>query len=121
MAHIFAKIAMFVPALATAAGCGAVSASGDDRALSLQVTETADTVEIEVVADSAVTQQIAFTAELSGASNSRHKSDTSIAAGKRQVLSRMKISASDSWCAKVDVTEGTGAKYTLTSGDCGIL
>lgn len=121
MAHTFAKLALFAPALAAAAGCSAVSASGEDRALSLKVTETADTVEIEVVADSAVTQQIEFTAELTGASNSRHKSDTSVAAGNRQVLSRMKISASESWCAKVDVSEASGAKYTLTAGDCGLL
>ena len=121
MAHTFAKLALFAPALAVAAGCSAVSASGEDRALSLNVTETADTVEIEVVADSPVTQQIEFTAELTGASNSRHKSSSGVAAGNRQVLSKLKMSNNESWCAKVDVSEASGAKYTLTAGDCGLL
>ena len=121
MAHTFAKFALFAPALAVAAGCSSVSASGEDRALSLKVTETADSVEIEVVADSPVTQQIEFTAELTGASNSRHKSSSSVAAGNRQVLSKLKMSNNEGWCAKVDVSEASGAKYTLTAGDCGLL
>lgn len=121
MAHTFAKLALFAPALAAAAGCSAVSAAGENRALSLKVNETAETVEIEVVADSPVTQQIEFTAELSGASNSRHKSSSSVAAGNRQVLSRLKMSNTEGWCAKVDVSEASGAKYTLTAGDCGLL
>ena len=83
--------------------------------------ETAGSVEIEVVANSPVTQQIEFTAELTGASNSRHKSSSSVAAGDRQVLSRLKMTGSESWCAKVDVSEASGAKYTLTAGDCGLL
>ncbi|MEM1051833.1 MAG: hypothetical protein AAGI28_07030 [Pseudomonadota bacterium] len=120
MQHTFAKLALFAPALAVTAGCSAVSASSDTRALSLNVIERADTVEIEVIADSPVTQQIEFTAELIGASNSRHKSKSSVAAGDRQVLSRLKMSNNDNWCAKVDVNEASGASYTLTAGDCGM-
>lgn len=121
MAHTFAKLALFAPIAAIAAGCSAVSASGETRALSLNVVEGAGSVEIEVVAHSTVTQQVEFKAELTGASNSRHNSSTTIAAGDKQVLSRMKISSGDGWCAKVDVTEASGAKYTLTAGDCGLL
>ena len=93
MRHTLAKLALFAPALAIATGLGAMNDSNDQRAVSLNVIETANSVEIEVVADSPVTQQIEFTAELSGASSSRHKSNSSVAAGDRQVLSRMKISA----------------------------
>lgn len=130
MRHTFAKLALFAPALAVAAGCSAVNASsevpgevsgdepGDARAISLNVIEEAGTVEIQVIANSQVAQQVEFTAELSGASNSRHHSNTSLAAGNRQVLSRMKIAGSDTWCAKVDVSESSGASYTLNAGDC---
>ncbi|KEO90079.1 hypothetical protein EH31_08280 [Erythrobacter longus] len=121
MAHRFAKLALFGPVLAVAAGCSAVSASNDTRAISLNVVEGADSVEIQVIANSTVTQQIEFKAELTGASNSRHNSSSTVAAGDKQVLSRMKISSGDGWCAKVDVTEASGAKYTLTAGDCGLL
>lgn len=121
MANTFAKLALFAPVLAVAAGCSAVSAATDKRAISLNVIETAGSVEIEVIADSAVTQQIDFTAELTGSSNARHSSSTSVAAGNRQVLSRMKAAGSETWCAKVEVKEASGANYTLTAGDCGLL
>ena len=97
------------------------SASSDDRALSLNVIEGPGTVEIEVVADSQVTQQIEFEIELTGASNSRHKSSVSVASGDRQVLSRLKMNTSESWCAKLEVNEASGAKYTLTAGECGLI
>jgi hypothetical protein len=121
MAHTFAKLALFAPALAVAAGCSAVNASSGERAISLNVVESMDSVEIQVIADSPVTQQIEFTAELTGASNSRHKSSSSVAAGDRQVVSRLRMSTSESWCAKVEVKEASGANYTLTAGDCGLI
>lgn len=121
MRHTLAKLALFAPAIAALAGCSAVSASPETRAISLNVIESAGQVEIEVIANSPVTQQIDIKASLTGASNSNHNSNTSVAAGNRQVLSRMKMAGSDTWCAKVDVTEASGANYTLTAGDCGLL
>lgn len=123
MRTVFGKLLFTLPFAALASGCGTVSAAtGDARAISLNVIESSDTVEIQVVADSQVTQQIEFTAELSGGSNnSRHKSSSSIAAGDRQVLSRLKTGRSDDWCAKVEVSEASGQRYTLTAGDCGLI
>jgi len=120
MRHTLAKLALFAPIAGIAVGCSSVSASSEQRALSLDVKEGADSVEIEIVANSPVTQQIEFKAELTGSSNSRHNSSTSIAAGDRQVLSKMRTSKGDGWCAKVEVNEASGAKYTLTAGDCGL-
>ncbi|MEO1220693.1 MAG: hypothetical protein AAFY42_05000 [Pseudomonadota bacterium] len=120
MAHTFAKFALIASAAALAAGCSAVNASSGERAISLDVVENMDSVEIQIIADSSVTQQIEFTAELTGTSNSRHKSSSSVAAGDRQVLSRLKMSTSESWCAKVEVKEASGASYTLTAGECGL-
>ena len=88
------------------------------RALVLSVTERADNVELELIAHSQTDQRVEFALELTGSSTSRHNSTTTITAGERQVLSRLKTSYRDGWCAKVDVTEANGESYTLTAGDC---
>lgn len=121
MMRKFAKIlAILTPAfaLAGAASAGGGSGSTDNRALTLDVTEFGNEVEIQIIANSQVTQQVQFDVELVGTSNARSRGDTGIAAGQRQVLSRLRGNVSDTWCAKVQVTEGTGLKYTLTAGDC---
>jgi hypothetical protein len=112
MAAIASVLAMTVGSTA------ASGASSDTRALALNVIENGDTVEIELIANSRVTQQVEYEVELTGASSARHRGSTSIAAGDRQGLSRMKTSASKGWCATVEVNEASGARYTLTAGDC---
>lgn len=109
------SLAAVVPALAIGAASGA---SAEPRALALNVTENGDSVEIELIANSPVTQQVEYEVNLEGNSHSRHKGNTSIPAGDRQVLSRMKTTASAGWCATVTVSEASGASYTLTAGDC---
>lgn len=119
MPNFSKKIAAIVPVLAMAAGPSAASgASSDARALALNVIENGDTVEIELIANSNVAQQVEYEVELTGASNARHKGNTSIPAGDRQVLSRMRTTATKGWCATVAVSEASGASYTLTAGDC---
>lgn len=113
------KTAAIASALAMTVGSTAASgASSDTRALALNVIEHGDTVEIELIANSRVTQQVEYEVELTGASNARHKGNTSIPAGDRQVLSRMRTTATKGWCATVSVSEASGANYTLTAGDC---
>lgn len=117
----FAKtLAIFTPAFALMGAGGASAAKGapETRALTLLVAETGGEVEVQVVANSQVSQQVQFDVQLVGTSNARSRGDTGIAAGQRQVLSRLKGSVSDTWCATVQVTEGTGLNYTLTAGDC---
>ena len=116
------KLPPFIASLgALLAGASMASASSETRAISLNVIEGSETVEVQVVGDSPVTQQVEFEVELSGASNSRHKSSVTLASGDRQVLSRMKINTSDGWCAKLTVSEASGERYTLTAGDCGLI
>jgi len=103
------------------AGASMAGASSEDRALSLNVIEDAGTVEVQVVADSQVTQQVEFEIELTGASSSRHKSSVTLASGDRKVLSRLKINSADGWCAKLTVSEASGGQYTLSEGDCGLI
>lgn len=120
MRRFRSKWAIIPPALAMAAGGGAGASASSDapRALTLSVVENGDNVELELIANSAVAQQVQYSLELMGTSTARHRGDTSIPAGERQVLSRLKSGVGESWCARVEVTEGNGAHYTLTAGDC---
>ena len=114
------KWAILTPALALAAGGAAGASAGSEppRALALNVVERDDVVELELIANSQVAQQVQYSVELIGSSTARHRGDTSILAGERQVLSRLRSSTTGGWCAKVDVTEASGVTYTLTAGDC---
>ncbi len=117
MSRISKGFAAITPLFALAAG-GAAGGAEPPRALALNVIESDGSVEVELVANSPVTQQVQYEIELVGTSRARHRGDTSVPAGNRQVLSRFKTSVADSWCATVDVTEASGASYTLTAGDC---
>ena len=112
-------LSCLTPAAVLAVG-GVAGATGSEppRALALSVVEGSDTVELELIAQSETSQQVEYSVELIGSSTARHRGNTSITAGDRQVLSRFKTSFADSWCATVEVTESSGARYTLTAGDC---
>ena len=119
MSGLTKGLAALVPLFAL--GIGSAGSAGTEmapRALALNVDESGDFVEIELIANSHVTQQVEYSVELTGSSNARHSGNTSIAKDERHVLSRMRTSVTDSWCAKVEVTEASGAQYTLTAGDC---
>lgn len=120
MRKLARSLAVLTPALAMAFGgaAGASPASGEARALSLKVSESDDRVEVELVANSQVTQQVDYQIELVGASRARHSGSTSIAAGDRQVLSTLKTNIGDGWCATAHVTEADGSHYMLKAGDC---
>ncbi|WP_299194212.1 curli-like amyloid fiber formation chaperone CsgH [uncultured Erythrobacter sp.] len=109
---------MAATAIALAFGTAGSAHSETTRALTLDVEESGDMVEIQLVANSPVTQQVEYELELVGGSRSRHSGNTSIAAGDRHVLSRLRTNIGDGWCATVEVTEASGQSYTLTAGDC---
>ena len=126
MRNFVQRLAFLTPAFAMMAGGiggiggGAASANEADpsRALALNVSENGDNVEIQLIAQSQITQQVEYQIELIGNSRATHRGNTSIPAGDRQVLSRLSTNVSGTWCARVEVTEGSGASYTLTAGDC---
>ncbi|BDI61917.1 curli-like amyloid fiber formation chaperone CsgH [Qipengyuania nanhaisediminis] len=112
------RIAGLASVALVSASAASGSASQAARALSLEVNEAGERVEIELVAHSQVTQQVRYEIELVGASRARHAGNTSIAAGERHVLSTLRTNVGDGWCATVHVTEGDGAHYMLKAGDC---
>lgn len=114
------RLMALTPALALASG-GAAASGGGDRALSLNVVETGDSVEVQLVAESSVTQQVEYEIELIGNSTARHSGSTSVAAGNRHVLSSLRSNASANWCARAKVSEASGARYTLEAGDCPLI
>ncbi len=111
---------MFELAAIMLAGVSAMSDAPPERALSLEIEETAGFVGISLVARSPVAQKVEYTVELVGTSNSRHKGSTVIPAAERRVLSQMHTAVrnGDEWCARVDVREQNGESYTLSAGDC---
>ncbi|WP_338304254.1 hypothetical protein [Erythrobacter sp. Dej080120_24] len=97
MRDLARRLALITPAFAIAAGgaSGAGASSSDTRALALNVIESGDRVEVELIANSPVTQQVEYEIELTGSSHARHRGSTSIAAGNRQVLSTLKTDVGD--------------------------
>ena len=121
MRDFFRNILTLTPALVLASGGAAAASGGDDHALSLNVIEDGDTVEVQLIANSQVTQQVEYEIELIGNSTARHAGSTSIAAGNRQVLSTLRSTGSGTWCARAKVSESGGASYTLEAGDCPLI
>lgn len=93
-------------------------AGSPPQALSLQIAEGDNSVSLDLVALSPVAQRVEYTVELVGTSRSRHSGATSVPAGERRVLSRMKTGVSGPWCATVHVQEQAGQEYTLQAGEC---
>ena len=93
-------------------------APGSQRALTLVVNELDGQVQLELVAQSATTQKVEYTLELTGANTSRHRGNSTVIAGERQILSTVKTGHAGDWCANVDGTEENGTRYRLSAGDC---
>lgn len=117
MRELARTMMVLTPAFALAS-TGAAASGGTDRALSLNVVEEGGSVEVQLVANSQVTQSVEYEIELITNSTARHAGSTSIAAGNRHVLSTLRSNGSASWCARAKVSESGGASYTLEAGDC---
>jgi len=91
---------------------------GGSRALALEVTRHADIVDVAVIARSQANQQIDYTLTLEGQSSSTHRSNSEVAGGKLTILSKMSMSVSGDWCARLKVIEASGLEYEITDGPC---
>ena len=120
MISLAKRCGILFPMLAIAATGPACASGGvaDERALTLDIEEQGDSVEIQLIANSVRAQEVEYAIELVGSSRSVHKGRTTIPADERVILSRLKTSLNDDWCATLDVTEQDGTSYSLTAGDC---
>ena len=89
-----------------------------ERAVRLDVEESAERVEIALFDTSKTRQTVAYEIEVRGASTSRHSGKTTLGGGGDTPLSRFTVSHRGTWCAKAKILEENGVEYTLEAGDC---
>lgn len=90
----------------------------DPRSLSMKVDESADAVQIELVADADSERVVEYDVEIVGRSRAKHSGRTTITAGPPTSLSRFKVSHDGTWCALATIREQGGLSYSLEAGDC---
>lgn len=90
----------------------------DAQALELKVTDMGPHLEVQLLAHSLRAQQVSYEFEVTGNSISRHRGKTSLAAGSEHVLSTVKASKDENWCARVTVEEENRDPYELREGNC---
>lgn len=101
---------------------GSVATGGEvmagEQAISMRVDENAETVQVELVANSPRAQVVEYRIEVGGNSRSKHSGKTTVAADAEAVLSRFRVSHDGTWCATAEIVEQSGATYRLEAGDC---
>ena len=96
----------------------AMAAIQQDRAITMDVEEAADTITVTLRGHSAIDQQVSYELSLEGRSTSRHKGRTHLSAGQDAVLSTMRMSAAEPWCIRAAITEADGTAYEYAEGTC---
>ena len=97
---------------------GGAATMPENRAMKLEVLEQPEAVEVRLVADSAVTQKATYEIKVVGSSRSTHRGTTTLSENEETSVSTMKVSHNGTWCVMVEVSEETGASYSLEAGDC---
>jgi hypothetical protein len=89
------------------------------RTLKMSSKQNEGNVEITVIGLSPDPVLVSYKLEVSGQSTTRHSGSTRLSAGDRQILSRVRVSAQQRWCATLQVEQSNGVQYRLTDGTCG--
>lgn len=87
-------------------------------AVMLEVERDGNNVELRLVGESPVTQRVQYDMAFTGHSTSHHRGNATLEAGRRHILSTMRMSVGGHWCVKVAVEEGDGRQYELSGGEC---
>ncbi|SHN59241.1 curli-like amyloid fiber formation chaperone CsgH [Erythrobacter sanguineus] len=87
-------------------------------ALTLEVRQQGDTLEIQLIGDSPRTQQVSYLLEVTGQSSSRHRGKTTLAAHARTVLSTVRTTPGKSWCVRLLAEEEGREPYEILEGSC---
>ena len=85
----------------------------------LDVSEIGDAVQLRVISNGSRSAALEFSLEVSGASRSRHRSKTSISKGDEQVLATVRVSKTQDWCAKLELSEDGQPPVVIEEGACG--
>jgi hypothetical protein len=85
-------------------------------ALELEVVDHGNAIEVRLHGHAAEARQVSYELEVTGTSTSRHRGSTSLAAGSPVVLSAMRVSVGESWCARLRAEEAGRAPYEILRG-----
>ncbi len=88
------------------------------RALRLDVQQRDGAIEVQLIGQTAHTQRVSYTIEVTGRSTSRHHGETTLAAGTTAVLSTMRASTGPTWCVKLAAQEAGREPYEIIEGSC---
>jgi hypothetical protein len=87
-------------------------------ALQLEVRQTGDAIEVQLIGDSPRAQQVSYLLEVTGQSTSRHRGKTTLAANARTVLSTVRANVGEYWCVRLLAEEEGREPYEILEGDC---
>lgn len=87
-------------------------------ALTLDVRNEADAIEVQLIGDSPRTQEVSYLLEVTGSSTSRHRGKTKLTANARTVLATVKASAGENWCVRLLAEEEGRPPYEIRKGRC---
>lgn len=84
----------------------------------LEVERDGNHVQLKLIGESPVTQRVQYDMAFTGQSTSHHRGNATLEAGRRHILSTMRMSVGGRWCVRVAVEEGGGRRYELGGGEC---
>lgn len=97
---------------------GGAPQMADENAVAMNVSEEADAVVVELVAETDRPQIVEYEIEVTGSSRSVHKGKTTIGSNQSSPLSRFRVSHAGTWCAQANIREEDGRAYQLEAGEC---
>ena len=89
-----------------------------EASMDLTVDRKGELIEIKVVGLAKDPLGVEYELVVEGASRTVHRGKSMLAGGQEKVLSTVKVSASDDFCASLRVTEAGGREYALHRGAC---
>lgn len=92
--------------------------SDHSRALTLDVRQSGDHIEVQLIGHAPQARQVSYLLEVTGTSTSRHRGKTTLAANSRSVLSTVRVSAGPDWCVRLTAEEDGGQPYEIREGNC---
>ncbi len=87
-------------------------------AVMLELERDGGFVQLQLVGDSPMTQRVRYEITFTGQSTSHLRGSAQLEAGRRHVLTTMRMSTGPRWCVKIAVEEGDGRRYELNGGEC---
>lgn len=87
-------------------------------ALALDIREGKGTIEVTLTGTASERRDVAYTLEVTGSSTSRHRANTTLAAGEPAVLSTITIGSRADWCVRLQAHEADGETYEIVRGPC---